>query len=956
MTTPIGPEGKKHTSRQTDPLVGRRLASYEILSRVARGGMGVVYKARHVYIDKIVAIKVLDQSLTNREDLISRFRTEAQSLARVDHDNVIKVIDILEDKGLLFTVMDFAEGRNLRALVKSKGPLPADIVMSVACQTAEALLAAHHKGILHRDIKPENLILNSRGRCSLADFGLAGDAKLIEEGHEGPLTFGTPAYSAPEVLKRGRSTKRSDIFSFGATLYHLCAGEAPFGPRDAQVILLAQKRGAELIESRRGDLPMTLSETINACLSFNPADRPASFREVLEMLQPTVSAPVDATAPLPSGPTEVALDPLDEERRKKIKVAIAAAVAAIVIFVVVVLAWPDGAPLQPLDNTGGDATGEGGTGSVTGGNDVRVNGQPVKPGNDDGMFSAAEQAFNSSELDARTAVATGDYPRAFEAWVQFRKRWPDSPLGEKALERQQSLKSKVAELRETEFAKAEEEAKTALEQKRTADALGVWDRYPKALTKPLYQGEVVDVAGRIGSRRSEIVRRDSEELADTLRRADELREQWNAFKQASGRDSLPVRARQASALLDENALLEGFLPGRIETSRKTVEERLATLRTEIEAARKAAAAEVEAWRNACGKARGEGASALLSGLAEVEAKAAAGTLGQALAVLTQLGEARKAALEKSAEASGVLESREAILELKPLSDVLAELRERYASAEGVYVALRSELRALSRNGQVRDFRYRQFDSGDQKEESVTGSVSSVRQDDFIVRNQDGGLSTIKLERLTARTVRMLVRNSTVVSHRLSVVAWLLAVGATKEATTEAERLSDLEGASGDDVARVTKMVAEGELARDIKVRLQYFVEVADAFSGEPGKPQPAIELPAGSREAALLAAVRGLVAAPGPGTADAYIAEVRQADRPELVDITSLELAHKHATQLTTDDLRSRVTLEPRNASALAALAARLVETSETSEAKIVASRAIIADPTNQAAWTILKR
>jgi serine/threonine-protein kinase len=178
-----------------DPLIGKRIGSYEVLARVARGGMGVVYRARHIYIDKVVALKVLDPALSARPELIERFRTEAQSLARVEHEHVVKVIDILEDQGVHCIVMDFAEGENLRQQVKKHGPLPADELLSVARQTAEALFAAHREGILHRDIKPENLIMNARGRCKLADFGLAGDLRLITEGHEGPLNFGTPAYA-----------------------------------------------------------------------------------------------------------------------------------------------------------------------------------------------------------------------------------------------------------------------------------------------------------------------------------------------------------------------------------------------------------------------------------------------------------------------------------------------------------------------------------------------------------------------------------------------------------------------------------------------------------------------------------------------------------------------------------------------------------------------------------------
>ncbi len=216
-----------------------RIGGFEVLEKIGQGGMGVVYKARQISLDRIVALKILPPRLAKDESFVKRFRREALSAARLNHPNVVQVIDVGEDKGYHYLAMEYVEGRSLKQILKERGRLPEKEALLIVRQVAEALSYARKEGIVHRDIKPDNILVSSRGVAKLADLGLAKrpaeDADLTLSGS----VVGTPYYIAPEQAEgREDIDIRADLYSLGATLYHMVVGEVPFsGPTPAAVML-----------------------------------------------------------------------------------------------------------------------------------------------------------------------------------------------------------------------------------------------------------------------------------------------------------------------------------------------------------------------------------------------------------------------------------------------------------------------------------------------------------------------------------------------------------------------------------------------------------------------------------------------------------------------------------------------------------------------------------------------
>jgi serine/threonine protein kinase len=203
----------------------------EILEPLGRGGMGVVYKARQIKLDRLVALKLIRPESAEDPAFFERFGREARAMARLNHPNIVTIHDFGEAGGLCYLVMELVAGIDLRKRIKN-GPLDPKAALLVALQACDALDYAHKLGVIHRDIKPENILLDPLRGVRLADFGLA---KLLLPGSEASLTatqhvLGTPHYMAPESLDGARGIdNRSDIFSLGVVLYEMLTGELPLG-------------------------------------------------------------------------------------------------------------------------------------------------------------------------------------------------------------------------------------------------------------------------------------------------------------------------------------------------------------------------------------------------------------------------------------------------------------------------------------------------------------------------------------------------------------------------------------------------------------------------------------------------------------------------------------------------------------------------------------------------------
>ncbi|MDB4968741.1 MAG: hypothetical protein JWN44_4430 [Myxococcales bacterium] len=221
----------------SDPYIGSTIAErYKVISKLGEGGMGVVYLAEHVFIEKRVALKVLSEDFARKADLVARFMQEAKAASRIGHENIVDITDFGETaSGSVFFAMEFLDGMDLAGHIKTGGAMPfprAKIIMNQICR---ALGAAHAKGIIHRDMKPENVYLITReGRADFAkvlDFGIAkmsaldeGSSRLTRTG----MIFGTPEYMSPEQARGDKPDHRVDIYAAGCILYEMLTGDVPF--------------------------------------------------------------------------------------------------------------------------------------------------------------------------------------------------------------------------------------------------------------------------------------------------------------------------------------------------------------------------------------------------------------------------------------------------------------------------------------------------------------------------------------------------------------------------------------------------------------------------------------------------------------------------------------------------------------------------------------------------------
>jgi WD40 repeat protein/predicted Ser/Thr protein kinase len=262
------------------------LGDYELIEEIARGGMGVVYRARQRSLKRTVAVKLLIGGQFANETFIKRFRREAEAAASLNHPNIAAIYEVGEHEGQPYFSMELIEGRSLAELTR-ENPLPARQAAQLVRTVAEAVQFAHERGVLHRDLKPANVLLDSEGAPHITDFGLAkrveGDADLTLTGQ----VLGTPNYMPPEQAepRRGAATAASDVYSMGAMLYHLLTGRAPFLSETVQATL-RQVLEQEPVSPQllNGSVPRDLATICLRCLNKEPERRFATARDLSEEL------------------------------------------------------------------------------------------------------------------------------------------------------------------------------------------------------------------------------------------------------------------------------------------------------------------------------------------------------------------------------------------------------------------------------------------------------------------------------------------------------------------------------------------------------------------------------------------------------------------------------------------------------------------------------------------------
>jgi eukaryotic-like serine/threonine-protein kinase len=275
---------------------GSRLGAYEVTALIGEGGMGKVYRARDPKLNRVIAIKILPQATANDAERRARFEREAQSVAALNHPNIVTIHSVEEADGVLFLTMELVEGRPLSDLVV-KGGLPLVRILPLAIPLADAISAAHQKGITHRDLKPANVMITPDGRVKVLDFGLAKLAEpspastdvtalptgvLTVEGH----IVGTVAYMSPEQAEGKPVDHRSDIFSLGIMLYEMATGERPFkGETPASTISSILRDTPRSITELNQALPRDLTLIVRRCLAKDPEQRTQSAKDVRNQLE-----------------------------------------------------------------------------------------------------------------------------------------------------------------------------------------------------------------------------------------------------------------------------------------------------------------------------------------------------------------------------------------------------------------------------------------------------------------------------------------------------------------------------------------------------------------------------------------------------------------------------------------------------------------------------------------------
>src|SRR5437588_654138 len=307
-----------------DPLIGKTLAGkYLVENLIKHGGMGAVYRGKHVLMEKTVAIKVLRPSLAVDNEVVARFSREAKAASRISHPHAVTVTDFGEDeKGVVFLVMEYLDGRTLKEIIKSDGAMAVHRVVEIIRQVAGALDAAHEQGVVHRDLKSENVMLsqtNGGEWAKVLDFGIA---KIQQpEGVRdiditaANLVIGTPQYMSPEQCSQSSPIDaRSDVYSLGVIVYEMLAGRVPFAGDSPTVIMMKQVQDAppSILEARPG-LPAAIGEVIERSLAKQPSDRFQTAGALSQALAAAAAgAPAEIAAPTTVANAPVAIDD-DEE-------------------------------------------------------------------------------------------------------------------------------------------------------------------------------------------------------------------------------------------------------------------------------------------------------------------------------------------------------------------------------------------------------------------------------------------------------------------------------------------------------------------------------------------------------------------------------------------------------------------------------------------------------------------
>jgi serine/threonine protein kinase/tetratricopeptide (TPR) repeat protein len=271
-------------------MINQTISNFKIIKKLGEGGMGVVYKAEDIKLERPVAIKFLPREIAAQDDVKKRFKIEARAAAALNHPNIGTIHQIEEVDDKMFIVMEFVDGQELGQFVKTQGLVQIDDAINYAIQIAEGLQAAHKKGIVHRDIKGANIMLTENGQIKIMDFGLAklsGQTQFTKEG----MTVGTMAYMSPEQAQGRSVDQRTDIWSFGVVFYEMLTGQVPFrGDYEQAILYSIINEELEPIPDLQGGGDQGLQQLVRKALAKDPEDRYREMEEVLIDLRAIIGA------------------------------------------------------------------------------------------------------------------------------------------------------------------------------------------------------------------------------------------------------------------------------------------------------------------------------------------------------------------------------------------------------------------------------------------------------------------------------------------------------------------------------------------------------------------------------------------------------------------------------------------------------------------------------------------
>ena len=295
-------------------MIGDR---YEILEKIGTGGMSDVYKAKCHKLNRFVAVKVLKQEFSENENFVSKFRTEAQAAAGLEHPNIVNVYDVGEENGIYYIVMELVEGITLKKYIEKKARLSYKEAVSIAIQVSMGIEAAHNNHIIHRDIKPQNIIISKDGKVKVTDFGIA---KAATSNTITSNVMGSVHYTSPEQARGGYSDEKSDIYSLGITMFEMLTGRVPFN--GDTTVAIAIKHIQEEMPSPREfvpEIPIAVEQIVLKCCQKSPDRRYQKITDVIADLKQSLMNPDDDFVVIHDVDTEAGTKMVSESELAEIK-------------------------------------------------------------------------------------------------------------------------------------------------------------------------------------------------------------------------------------------------------------------------------------------------------------------------------------------------------------------------------------------------------------------------------------------------------------------------------------------------------------------------------------------------------------------------------------------------------------------------------------------------------------